>query len=168
MLVLVFRFAALGFHRRVNDGPVGQSVGATQQFALDRARLSAMGIPMDIRMSGLERRTTAGPFPTNVGWEQDIEDDDTNAEVDKKMRNNGFMKGAEIYCDGMQGIPVMALADPLLIRSIILRETMYPDFTYYLRFKTVLDDPSREFYVDYLEYCPKEVYHNPETPEDIW
>ena len=45
---------------------------------------------------------------------------------------------------------------------------MEPDKTYYLRFKTVLDDPTREFYVDYLEYCPKEVYDNPETPEDIW
>jgi hypothetical protein len=31
-----------------------------------------------------------------------------------------------------------------------------------------LDDPKREYYVDYLEFCPKEVYDNPETPEDIW
>ena len=37
-----------------------------------------------------------------------------------------------------------------------------------LRFKSVLDDQTREFYMDYLEYCPKEVYDNPETPEDIW
>ena len=98
----------------------------------------------------------------------DGDDDDYNAEVDKKMRNNGFMKGAEIYCDGGQGLSKMARADPLIIRRIIVRETMDPDETYYLRFKTVLDDASREFYVDYLEYCPKEVYDNPEVPEDIW
>jgi hypothetical protein len=134
----------------------------------DRDRLAAMGIPMDVRMSGLERRTTAGTFPSGVGWEPDAEDDDANAEVDKKMRNKGFMKGAELYCDGGQGLSVMARADPLIIRRVILREQMEPDKTYYLRFKTVLDDPTREFYVDYLEYCPKEVYDNPETPEDIW
>jgi hypothetical protein len=26
----------------------------------------------------------------------------------------------------------------------------------------------KEFYMDYMEYCAKEVYDNPETPEDIW
>jgi hypothetical protein len=135
----------------------------------DKERLAPMGIPMYIRMSGLERRTTAATFPSNVGWERDLEDDqDYNAEVDKKMRNNGFMKGANCYCDGGTGMAVMARADPLIIRRIIVREPMKADETYYLRFKTVLDDASREFYVDYLEYCPKEVYDNPETPEDIW
>ena len=34
--------------------------------------------------------------------------------------------------------------------------------------KGVLDDQTREFYMDFLEFCPKEVYDNPETPEDIW
>ena len=134
----------------------------------DIDRLAPMGIPMDIRMSGLERRTTAGTFPSNVGWESDTGDDDYDSEVDKKMRNNGFMKGAELYCDGGTGIAKMARADPLIIRRIILRQPMDPDKTYYIRFKTVLDDATREFYVDYLEYCPKEVFDNPETPEDIW
>lgn len=45
---------------------------------------------------------------------------------------------------------------------------MKADETYYLRFKSVLDDQTREFYMDFLEFCPKEVYDNPETPEDIW
>ena len=158
------------YELRFNIQSDGYNRGMVQFYwGSDRDRLAAMGIPMDIRMSGLERRTTAGTFPSNVGWQADIpNDDDTNAEVDKKMRNNGFMKGAELYCDGGQGTSTMARADPLIIRRIILRENMDPDKTYYLRFKTVLDDPSREFYVDYLEYCPKEVYDNPETPEDIW
>lgn len=39
---------------------------------------------------------------------------------------------------------------------------------YYLRFKSVLDDQTREFYMDFPEFCPKEVYDNPETTEDIW
>ena len=45
---------------------------------------------------------------------------------------------------------------------------MDPDETYYIRFKTVIDDITLYLYMDYLEYCAKEVYDNPETPEDIW
>ena len=157
------------YELRFNIQSDGYNRGMVQFYwGHDRERLAAMGIPMDIRMSGLEVRTTGGTFPSGVGWEEDTDDDDYNAEVDKKMRNKGFMKGSNLYCDGTSGMTVMARADPLIIRRIIIREMIDPDKTYYLRFKTVLDDPSREFYVDYLEYCPKEVYDNPETPEDIW
>ena len=45
---------------------------------------------------------------------------------------------------------------------------MNPDETYYLKFKTVLSDKNKQFYMDYIEYCAKEVYDNPMTPEDIW
>ena len=157
------------YELRFNIQSDGYNRGMVQFYwGSDRQRLAPMGIPMDIRMSGLERRTTAGTFPSNVGWEADTDDDDYNSEVDKKMRNAGFMKGAELYCDGGSGGSKMARADPLIIRRIIVRQPMDPDQTYYIRFKSVLDDPSREFYVDYLEYCPKEVYDNPYTPEDIW
>ena len=54
------------------------------------------------------------------------------------------------------------------LRYIISRQTMDPDKTYYLRIKSVLDSDQKEFYMDYLELCPKEVYDNPNTPEDIW
>ena len=40
--------------------------------------------------------------------------------------------------------------------------------TYYLKIKSVLDSDKTEFYMDYLEFCSKDVYDNPETPEDIW
>ena len=157
------------YELRFNIQSDGYNRGMVQFYwGADRSRMAAMGIPMDVRMSGLELRTTAGTYPSGVGWEPDTDDEDYNAEVDKRMRNKGFMKGAEIYCDGAQGMSVMARADPLIIRRVILREQMDPDKTYYLRFKTVLDDPTREFYVDYLEFCPKEVFDNPVTPEDIW
>ncbi len=134
----------------------------------DRERLAAKGIPLDIRLGAVWRNTTAGQFPSKLGWEQDTDDDDYNAEVDKKLRNNGFMKGAQIYIAGSPGGTLTARQDEISTRRIIIRETMDPDKTYYLRFKTVLDDPTRQFYMDYLEYCAKEVYDNPETPEDIW
>ena len=45
---------------------------------------------------------------------------------------------------------------------------MDPDETYYIRFKTVIDDPYTYLYMDYFEYVAKEIYDNPEEPEDIW
>ena len=31
-----------------------------------------------------------------------------------------------------------------------------------------MDDPQLELHMDYLEWCPSNVYDNPEVPEDIW
>jgi hypothetical protein len=54
------------------------------------------------------------------------------------------------------------------LRRIILREEMKADQVYYIQFKSVLEDKETEFFFDYIEFCPKEVYDNPQTPEDIW
>ena len=45
---------------------------------------------------------------------------------------------------------------------------MDPNKTYYIKLKSVLESNRKEFYMDFLEYCAKEVYDNPEVPEDIW
>ncbi len=128
-------------------------------FGSDTDNLYAMGIPLDLRIGGTSDL---------LGWEADVSgDDDYNAEVDKKMRNNGFMKGPELYHAG-SGSAGTARASQYTTRRIIVRETMEPDKTYYLKFKSVLEDESKEFYMDYLEFCAKEVYDNPQTPEDIW
>ena len=137
-------------------------------FGTDKNNLPAMGIPLDLRMGGQLRRTSAGNFPSIVGWVQDdTEDDDYNAEVDKKMRNNGFMKGAALYAFTPGGSNY-ARNDETTTRRIIVREYMYPDKVYYVKFKNVLQDDSKQHYMDYLEFCAKEVYDNPMTPEDIW
>ena len=49
-----------------------------------------------------------------------------------------------------------------------MRQTLDPDKTYYLRLKSVLDNSRTEMYMDYLEWCAKEIYDNPIEPEDIW
>ena len=137
-------------------------------FGTDKHNLPAMGIPLDIRMGGQWRRTSAGDFPSIVGWVQDDpKDDDYNAEVDKKMRNNGFMKGPIIYAFSPGGSNY-ARNDETTTRRIIVREYLYPDKVYYIKFKNVLDDDGKQHYMDYLEWCAKEVYDNPMTPEDIW
>ena len=128
-------------------------------------RLRPMGIPLDLRMGGLYFDTPNGTYPSNMGWQEDTDDEDYNSEIDKFLRNHGFMKGANIYSTGetTTGRSVQSQ-----VRRIIVREYMKPDETYYIRFKSCLDYLDRYLVLDYMEYCPKEVYDNPETPEDIW
>ena len=134
----------------------------------DKNSLTAMGTPLDFRVNGLYRLTDAGTFPSPVGWELDTDDDDYNAEVDKKMRNNGFMKGLQLYCAGSPGSATPGRGSVYLTRRIMFTATMDPDVTYYLRLKNVLDKEDKQLYMDFIEICSKEVYDNPEEPEDIW
>ena len=135
-------------------------------FPLDN--MVAQGIPLDLRMGGLVRATPAGSYPSIVGWEEDTEDDDYNAEVEKKMRANGFMKAPASYICYSGGTDRVARIVPTSVRRIIITQRMEPDEIYYIGFKNVLDDDQLQFYMDFLEYCPKEVYDNPFNPEDIW
>ena len=121
-------------------------------------QLIAQGIPVNMQLGGQD------PL---LGWERDTDDDDYNAEVDKKMRNNGFMKGPEYIVANAGGRETNRLS-ATSTRRIIVREPMSPDVVYYLRFKTVQDYTNKQLFVDYLEWCPKEIYDNPVTPEDIW
>ena len=134
----------------------------------DKQKLAPMGIPMDLRIGPTEIKTATATYPSGIGWEADTNDDDYNAEVDKRLRNNGFMKGAEIHLAGAPNSATTARASETCCRRVIIRQTMDPDEVYYVRFKTVMDDPTRYLFMDYLEYCAKEVYDNPVTPEDIW
>ncbi len=139
-----------------NDRGVGQFY-----FGSDPDRLPVTGIPVDLTMGGSNALT---------GWMEDSpSDDEGNAEIDKSMRNNGFMKGEEsILILKNPGTTARANINRNIIRRIVTRQTLDPKKTYYLKIKSVLDTETSEFYMDHLEYCPKEVYDNPETPEDIW
>lgn len=130
---------------------------AQMYFGTDLNNLPVAGIPIDLTMSADNRFS---------GWERDTGDDEYDAEVDKRMRNNGYMKGSQAI-DSNDGTE-RGYNDRNNIRHIIVRKTLDPKETYYLKVKSVLDSDKNEFYMDYLEYCAKEVYDNPETPEDIW
>ena len=134
----------------------------------DPENLAAMGIPMDLRQGAHYLYTRKGNIPSDIGYAVDTDDSDYNAEVDKRMRNNDFMKGCQQYVAGAPGGTTMMRASEICLRRIMFRQTMDPDVTYYVKFKTVLDNPTHYFYMDYLEYCAKEVYDNPSEPEDIW
>jgi len=134
----------------------------------DINNLAAMGIPMDLRQGARYRYTKYGNIPSDIGYKDDSKDDDDfNAQTDKQMRNNDFMKGCQQYQAG-SGTETTMRGSEICLRRIMLRQTMDPNETYYVKFKTVMDDDTRYFYMDYLEYCAKEVYDNPSEPEDIW
>ena len=150
-------------------GGSGDTRGIVQFYwGNDVSRLAPLGIPIDLRTGGLNLRTKLGWFPSDTGWEQDTEDDEYNAEVDKRMRNKGWMKGAFIQCMTNNTTTYSARTNEMCLRRVLVRQTMDPDETYYIRFKTVVDDPQTYLYMDYFEYVAKEVFDNPETPEDIW
>ena len=130
-------------------------------FGSDPQKLPVAGIPLDLTMDCRNDITAR-----LVGWERDTDDDDYDAEVDKKMRNNGYMKGPKSInsADGTE----RDYNDRENIRHIFVRQTLDPNETYYIKLKSVLDAEKKEFYMDFIEYCAKEIYDNPEKPEDIW
>ena len=131
-------------------------------FGSNPEKLPAAGIPLDLTLDCRNENDAK-----KVGWENDNpNDDDYSAEIDKRMRNNGYMKGPQSI-DSANGTE-RGYNDRENIRHIFVRQTLDPNETYYIKLKSVLDADKKEFYMDFIEYCAKEIYDNPETPEDIW
>jgi uncharacterized surface protein with fasciclin (FAS1) repeats len=136
-------------------------------FGSDVEHMPAAGIPMDLRLGGLERRDGDVTTPSNVGWEADTKDDEYNDRVEKSMRTKGFMKAPNSWSNQL-GSSTSIRTFHYMTRRIMVNAYLYPFQNYYIRFQSVLDKEAREFYMDYFEYVSKEVYDNPEEAEDIW
>ena len=138
-------------------------------FGDDPYNLPAAGIPLDMRMAGKNLYLKSGTLngASTVGWEEDTEDPYYNDQIDKQMRSNGFMKAPNCFTQSY-GSSTSCRSDEQVLRRIVVSEYLYPEKTYYLRFKNVLDAEYAECFMDYIEYCAKEVYDNPEESEDIW
>ncbi len=136
----------------------------------DKENLSATGLPVDMRMGGTRWYVKGGSSMTSIlGYAEDVEgDDELNAENDKKMRNNLCMKAPNSYYMFGVSNTMRTQEQGKIIRRILVREEMKANEEYYLRLKSVLRDPDTELYLDFMEFCPKEVYDNPLVPEDIW
>lgn len=124
--------------------------------------LPAIGIPIDLR-------SASGTNPSSTGWvaEREIAPMGTDStalyENQKAMRNMGFMKGPKyIQVNGGTGRDSQ---DNL--RKIIYTGDLEAGKTYWIRFKSVLNSTSTEFFYDYIELVPKSVYAG-EYNEDIW
>lgn len=148
----------------------GNSRGIYQfYFGTNPDNLSPLGLPIDLRQ-GIDNylHTRNSTIWSNIGGVADTQDDYYNQTTDNELRENGFMKSCQQYCAGGPGASNMMRASNICLRRILGQQIMDPDQTYYLRIKTVMDDQTRIFYMDYIELCPKSVYDNPEQPEDIW
>jgi len=141
--------------------------GITQvYFGSDPDNLPAAGIP--VNMAEGIATTYGGESATwadiQDGSGSSRRDEDEIIEIDHKLRNHGLMKAAQHeYGEGHT-----AREDSRQKRHILIRQTLDPKLTYYIRFKSVLDTDKKELYLDYFEWCPKEIYDNPNVPEDIW
>ena len=130
-------------------------------FGSDPDNLPVAGIPIDMT------KNVEVFFGEGATW-SDLSDDgkeeDEIIDIDHKLRNHGLMKATKHEHDSQ-----LARQKNNCSRHIIVRQTLDPNETYYVRFKSVQPDLERpELYLDYFEYCPKEIFDSPEKPEDIW
>ena len=118
--------------------------------------LPAVGIPIDLRIVGTDPA---------IGWvsDKDLGTDEEIQNKDKQMRNNDYMKGPAYFYPG----EVSGRDCPTSTRKIIFRGQLEAGITYYVRFKSVLESTSTQFFFDYLEIVPKSIY-NGEKAEDKW
>ena len=103
-------------------------------------------------------------------WVEDTGDEATDRENDRNLRNQNYMKAPNYFCvDGTKGKETCRNASPSspALRRILTSEYMYPNKTYYLRFKSAIESDVTQLMLDYFEFVPKKIY-NGETPEDIW
>ena len=126
-------------------------------------KLPVAGIPINMTYN-VERF-----FGEGASWgdlSDSGKDEDQIIDIDHKLRNHGLMKATKHETELNSST---ARSKNNCSRQIIVRQTLDPNETYYVRFKTVQPDLQRpELYLDYFEYCPKEIYDSPERPEDIW
>ena len=132
-------------------------------FGSDPEKLPVAGIPINMTHGVV---LTFGESATWSDLQDGSKEEDEIIDIDHKLRNHGLMKATRHETEMNS---TTARAKENCCRIIIARQTLDPNETYYVRFKTVQPDKERpELYLDYFEYCPKEIYDSPEKPEDIW
>lgn len=129
-------------------------------FGSNPDNLPVTGIPIDMTKGILNLYGESNDIA-------DTGDEEIDAEIDHKLRNHSVMKSArhEVHENNSS---LTARDDTRCTRHVLWRGTLEAGRTYYLRFKSVLDSDRKELYLDYIEFCPKEVYDNPAVPEDVW
>ncbi len=135
-------------------GYSGNTLRSVTQIYVDG---KPVGIPLDLRM----RKTD-----TKVGWVKDDPEDETvGFENDKAMRNRGFMDAPITMVIGGSYTPLRH--EPYPMRRIVGIFTFDTYEPHYIRFRSVLENPTAQAQMDYFEFVPKSIYA-PTTgePED--
>jgi uncharacterized surface protein with fasciclin (FAS1) repeats len=107
------------------------------------------GIPLNMKRMGTD--------PV-IGWLPEPSTEDEKSELDKMLRNRGYMKGGDTY--GSTANPSSRTHNGTL-RRIVCTKTWDYDGPHTLRFKSVSANGQDQFMIDYFEYVPKNLYANP-------
>ena len=122
---------------------------------------------VDMRQAGTMLKTPSGNIQKSIGWEEDTNDPVYDRSVDIRLHERGYMKGANSY-SYQSGGSVGLRSNEMCLRGVLWEGMVKAGQQLYLRFENALESDDKQFFFDYIEWCPKEVYDNPETPEDIW
>ena len=126
--------------------------------------MKALDIPLDMR---IVPKNNADLTPdVNTGWCDWNKLDDKGVESDANMRNLGYMRGPLYYTVGVNS-GNYARSNVQDLRRILVKQDFKQD-EYWLRFKSVLERDDWQFHLDYIEFCPENVYNNTLYVEDMY
>ena len=120
----------------------------------------------DDKICGLPIKTDIEPTDPCIGWRDDNDTYDNGLEVDKEMRNKGWMKAPDAYL--VSGIPARA-RDAHLRR--IATTAYLSQGEHWIRFSEFLNSAiSSEYFLtqllNYIEIVPLHIISDPTKPED--
>lgn len=130
----------------------------------DVASMKALDIPLDMRHVPVDNAD--GSPDTQTGWCLESKTDDQGVESDISMRNLGYMRGPLYYTVGKGGSTIARNNREDLRRIIAKRD--FKQGENWLRFKTVIKNSNAQFHLDYIEFCPENVYNNTIYAEDMY
>jgi len=127
----------------------------------DLSTMKALDIPVDMRIK--PAKNSNGTPDVITGWCDWELFEDKGIESDGNMRNLGYMRGPLSY--NFQG--KVARSHNQDLRRIITKQE-FKQGDYWLRCKSVIDMKNAEFHLDYIEFCPENVYNNTRYLEDMY
>ena len=125
-------------------------------------------IYIDGKVCGLPIDHSVSAFDEKVGWVDDSRTYDDGVELDKQMRNRGWMKAPDTY-NAYYERYLPARHNPMYVRKIITIKHLV-DGEHWIRFRFLGE--SREGVnvingeLDYLEFVPLNIVNDPLKPED--
>ena len=130
----------------------------------DLTTMKALDIPLDMRHIPANNSNLTPDAVT--GWCDWTKLDDSGIESDANMRNLGYMRGPLYYTVGVNS-GNYARNNPKDLRRIVARQE-FKQGDYWVRCKSVIENPQGEFHLDYIEFCPENVYNNTRYVEDMY
>ena len=149
----------VGYTANGNRGMLQVYIGSSSELS----SMKALDIPLDMRIVPADNDDLTPD--TKTGWCNWTKLDDRGVESDANMHNLGYMRGPLYYTVGVGGNVARSNAQDL--RRILTRQ-YFQQGEHWLRFKSVIKNASSQFHLDYIEFCPENVYNNTRYAEDMY